>query len=202
MLRTNLSTRPFYNVTIVRAGLGILALLVIAISGFNVLQVISLNSRERTLSGRATAALAEASRLRMEAQRIRAQVDPKELETVSAAALEANAAIEQKAFSWEQLLAQLEATLPDDVRATSIQPRIDDGVIKVSLTVKAKTDNDLALFMDALEGKGTFKDVLPSRDEHGEDDIIDATIEATYVPPPRAESAETSAKTSGEGDRE
>ena len=81
------------------------------------LQVISLQQpRARAERARHRGARRGESVCGREAQRIRAQVDPKELETVSAAALEANGVIEQKAFSWEQLLAQLEATLPDDVR--------------------------------------------------------------------------------------
>jgi Tfp pilus assembly protein PilN len=199
MLRTNLSTRPFYNVTVVRGGLAAFALALLALSAFNVLHVMSLNGQERTLSARATAALAEAGRLRSEAKRIRAQVDPKEIETVSAAAREANDAIDQKAFSWEHLLAQLETALPDDARVTSIAPRVERGVISVSLMVEAKTDKDIAAFIGALEGQSTFKNVLLDTTEPGQDDIIKAKIDSTYVPPARTASTEGPARTTGEG---
>ena len=44
---------------------------------------------------------------------------------MAAAAQEANAIIDLRAFSWSDLFAQLEATLPENVRLTSFQPQED-----------------------------------------------------------------------------
>jgi hypothetical protein len=122
-LRTNLASRPFYNVRAVRALIGALGLIVVALSLFNVVQLVRLSASQRTLGARASEAETRAQRLRTEAARIRTQINQRELETVSAAAREANSIIDRRAFSWTGLFIQLEATLPDDVRSTAPRQR-------------------------------------------------------------------------------
>lgn len=196
MIGTNLSTRPFYNVRAVRLALGIAALLVAAITALNIVRVVTLRRSEGALSSRATQALDEANRLRAEALRIRAQVDPSELQAVATAARDANAVIERRAFSWTDFLMQLEATLPAGVRVTSVQPYIEEGDVQVSMVVEARRARDLATFMNALEEQSTFRNVLPAEEQMGDDGILDATIEAVYVPPD-AEDVDASADSGG-----
>jgi hypothetical protein len=86
MIRTNLSTRPFYNVRAVQVTLGVLAALVLAVTLFNVIQIVRLVSAQRTLGANADAAETEAARLRATAAGIRAQINPTELATVADAA--------------------------------------------------------------------------------------------------------------------
>ena len=100
MLRTNLSTRPFYNIRAVQALLGAFAALVILMTMFNVISLLRLATSQRSLGARAVQAQTEATRLRADAARVRSQVDAKELEVVSVAAREANAIIDMRAFSW------------------------------------------------------------------------------------------------------
>ena len=121
MLRTNLSTRPFYNIRAVQVTLGALALLVVVLTLLNLVQLIRLTSSGRALGARAAQAEADAQRLRDEARRIRSQIDAKELNEVAAAAEEANAIIDLRAFSWSELFSQLETTEPENVRLTSFQ---------------------------------------------------------------------------------
>jgi hypothetical protein len=181
MLRANLSTRPFYNVRAVRAGLGLAALAVVVTTAFNVGRIFSLRASEATLSARATDALAQAERLRTDAALIRAQVDFQELELVAAAAGDANDVIEQRAFSWSRFLALLEAALPGNVRITSVQPSVAGPEVEVVMTVQARRTSDLGAFMDALEGEGAFRDVLPVRSDQGDDGIIDVVIQGVYT---------------------
>ena len=182
MIRTNLSTRPFYNVTAVRAVLGLIALVVLALTIFHVIHLLSLRATEQVLSARATEALEEAERLRGDAVRMRGQVDPRELEQVAMAASEANDVIAQRAFSWTRFLAQIESTLPPDVRVTSIEPRIEEGQVRVAIDVEAQRAADLATFMDALEGESTFRNVLPAESLYAEDGVLEASLEGEYVP--------------------
>ena len=63
MLRTNLSTRPFYNVRAVRALIGVLAALVGLATAYNVVQLARLTSQQRSLSADAVSAESEAERL-------------------------------------------------------------------------------------------------------------------------------------------
>jgi hypothetical protein len=186
MLRTNLSTRPFYNSRAVQAGLGALAVVVIGLTLFNTAAILRLSGTQRTLGASEATATTEAARLRREATRIRSQIDQDELEIVAAAALEANTLIDRRAFSWTDLMAQFEATLPADVRVRSVQPRLERGVVVVSLTVEARRAEDIDNFIEALEATGNFKDVLPASVQTTDDGLLAATIDGVYAAGARA----------------
>ena len=169
MLRTNLSTRPFYNVQAVRVLLGVAAAAVLALVLFDVVQLLNLTVSQQSLGARAADAEAQAARLLAEAERTRKQIDPTELETVANAAREANAIIDRRAFSWTALFEHFEATLPPDVRITAVQPGLErEGATRVRIAVEARRAEDLDAFVEALEEGGTFRE---------------APIEATYMGP-------------------
>ena len=179
-MRTNLATRPFYNIRAVHALIGVLAVLVLALTLFNAVQLVQLTASQRTLGRRAADAEREAARLRTEATRIRGQINQKELEIVAMAAREANSIIDRRAFSWTELLTQLEATLPDDVRITTVQPRLDKDVFKVGLIAEARRAEDVAAFIEALEKTGTFRNVVPLEQQTDDDGLIQVAIEGEY----------------------
>lgn len=186
MLRTNLSTRPFYNVRAVQIALAAAAAIVLAITLFNVVQVVRLAMSQQSLGARAGEAETEAARLRAEAVRIRAQINPEELQVVANAAREANQIIDQRAFSWTELFGQFEATLPPDVRITAVQPRLErDGSFVLSIGVEARRAEDLDAFIEALETAGAFHNVLAVQEQTGTTGLIEAIVEGAYVPAPR-----------------
>lgn len=184
MLRTNLSTRPFYNIRAVQMALGALALLVVVLTLLNLVQLIRLTSSGRALGARAEQAEADAQRLREEARRIRSQIDAKELNEVTAAAEEANSIIDLRAFSWSQLFSQLETTEPENVRLTSFQTQEDrSGKLIVNLRVQARRVQDLESFIDALEKTGRFHEVLAAEEQTNPEGLINALVEGVYSPP-------------------
>lgn len=182
MLRTNLSTRPFYNIRAVQALLGAFAALVILMTMFNVISLLQLATSQRSLGARAVQAQTEAQELRANAAKVRAQTDAKELEVVSVAAKEANSIIDMRAFSWSELLAQFETTLPETVRITAVQPRLDqDGRFIIGIRVEARQSADLEKFMDALEMTGSFHNVLATDEQATDDGLLEAVLEGLYV---------------------
>jgi hypothetical protein len=182
MLRTNLSTRPFYNIRAVQAALGALAAFVILFTMFNVISLLQLAASQRSLGARAVQAQNEATKLRGSAAQVRAQVDAKELEVVSAAAREAKSIIEMRAFSWTTLLAAFEKTLPEDVRITAVQPRLEkDGRFIIGMRVEARKIGDLVKFLDELEMTGAFHNVLTTDEQATDDGLLEALIEGSYV---------------------
>jgi hypothetical protein len=183
MLRTNLATRPFYNVRVVHVVLGVVAALVIGLTASNALQIMRLGASQSTLGARAADAQREAARLRAEAVRIRAQIDPQELQVVANAAREANAIIDQRAFSWTDLLSEFEATLPPNVRITAVQPRLEKTSFVVSVAVESRRSEDLDAFIEALEERGAFHNVLSIQEQTNTEGLIEAVIEGNYVPP-------------------
>jgi hypothetical protein len=205
MLRTNLSTRPFYNMRAVQVSLGAFSVIVLALTLFNAFELIRQGSRQRALGAREVEAQAEATRLRADAVRIRAQINPKELEMVAASAREANEIIDLRAFSWTQLLTELETTLPEGVRITTIQPRVDNnGRLIIGVGVQARRGGDLEGFLDALEMTGSFHNVLTTEEATNMDGLIDAVVEGAYMPaqrqttPPAASAAAPRTGAAGE----
>jgi Tfp pilus assembly protein PilN len=191
MLRTNLATRPFYNVRAVQLALGALVVMVALATLFNVVQIVRLTANERTLGARADEAEREADRLRAEAARIRSQINPRELQTVANAAREANDIIDRRAFSWTELFAQFESTLPADVRITAVAPRIDNDRFIVGIAVEAREPEDLDAFIEALESTGTFHNVLATSTQASEEGLLEAIVEGSYQPPARPQEGPT-----------
>jgi Tfp pilus assembly protein PilN len=182
VLRTNLSTRPFYNERAVHAAIGLAALVVLAITVLNVVQVIRLSKHNTQLSSQTNAERAEADRLTREAARIRASVNKEELALIVGAAQEANALIDQRTFSWTAFFNQIEATLPNDVMLTSVRPSVKEGATHVSMIVLARRAEDLDQFMDKLESTGSFEDIVPATQDRTEDGLYRAVVESIYKP--------------------
>ena len=135
MLRTNLSTRPFYNERAVHLLIALVATIVLALTIWNVATVVRLSTHNTELAGRIGADRSEAERLGREATRIRRGIDQAELEVVVAAAREANTLIDRRTFSWTAFFNYIESTLPADVMVTSVKPSVDDQGTRVSMIV-------------------------------------------------------------------
>ena len=121
MLRTNLSTRPFYNERAGLPGAGRGGARRGGAHGLQRRPARAVHAADRALGGRVGATEQQAARLREQAPARAAGVDRKQLEAVAAAAREANALIDERTFSWTELLNRLETTLPRR-RADRVDP--------------------------------------------------------------------------------
>ena len=186
MLRTNLSTRPFYNERGIHTALTVTALVVLAFTIFNLTQIVLLTRRYSALRTEASAADARTEELRAQAAQMRRAIDTKQLDSISNAAREANDIINQRLFSWTDLLNRFdENTVPADVRITSLRPRVErDGTITVTMTVAARSVDSIEEFMANLEKTTAFSDVFPLQDERGESGLVQATLEGKYAAAP------------------
>jgi Tfp pilus assembly protein PilN len=183
MLRTNLSTRPFYNERAVTALLLIAAVVVVVASAFNVLELVSLSRRHAQLGHEVAQAQQRAADERQQAARVRGAIDPRQLAAVESAAHEANQLIDRRTFSWTELFNRFEATLPPEVRITSVKPSLDaDGRFLVLMTVAARHVGDIDGFMEALEKTGAFRGMLVREERTTDEGLIEATLEGTYLP--------------------
>ena len=184
MIRTNLSTRPFYNEGAVRSWLAILAIVAVAATIFNVSRVLRYSRSDTELATQASRDEARAAEVRMTAGKLRASVDTKQVDAASVEARQANDLIDRRTFSWTELFNRLETTLPPEVRITSVRPSLDrDRRITLTLAVLARGVDDVNEFMERLEATGAFANVL-SRDERvTESGQLVASLECEYVPP-------------------
>lgn len=182
MIRTNLATRPFYNERAVYYWLLIVTLLVIGATAFNVNRVLLYSRSDTQLATQASRDEARAADLRQQAVRLRATVDPKQVEFASVEARQANELIDRRTFSWTELLNRLEATLPDNVRLVAIRPKVDDksGIV-LQMSVEARAVDDVDKFMQNLESTAAFANPL-SREEHmNEQGLLESSLEVGYA---------------------
>jgi Tfp pilus assembly protein PilN len=183
MIRTNLATRPFYNERIVSLWLLAFLLVVVVASVFNATRVLQYSRNDTELGIQASRDEARAAELRRSAQRVRTTVDPKQIASASLEARQANDLIDRRTFSWTELFNRFETTLPDEVRITSVRPKIAKGQFLLTIAVVARGVEDISQMMDRLEQTGAFKHVGSDIDEHvNEQGQIQATIDIEYVP--------------------
>jgi Tfp pilus assembly protein PilN len=158
MLRTNLSTRPFYNERAVHAVAALVAIAVLAITAWQVLRIVRLSRYKTELNASITRDRREADAALREAQQIRRGLDQTQLATLAAGAREAHDLIARRTFSWTALFNELEATLPEDVMLVAVRPEISDDVTQVQLDVQGKSEDDIQAFWERLEKTGRFHD--------------------------------------------
>lgn len=189
MLRTNLSTRPFYNENVVTAVLALLAVVGLALAAFNVWEIRSLTSERADFAGQRTRDERMARQFLAAAAKQTSTIDKANLDSLANATREANGLIDARTFSWTVLFGLLEKTMPMDVRLVAVSPSIDRGQIKITMIVVAKQDPEVEKFINALyslQGSGTFYDIVPrerlAADETNPASGVRATIEAYYLP--------------------
>jgi Tfp pilus assembly protein PilN len=181
VLRTNLSTRPFYNERAVHLLLAGTALVVMLLTALNAYRIITLSGQNTELSSLINNDRNEAQRLTREAQKIRAGINQDELSATAAAAEEANRLIDQRTFSWTEFFNRIEETLPPDVMLTSVQPSFANDVTTVQMSVLARRSEDLDEFMEKLEATGSFEDVLPIQEDPTDEGLHRVLLTTVYT---------------------
>lgn len=183
MLRTNLSTRPFYNQRVVFLAIAGAALLVAALTFFNAVRLTALTREDRGLAGKTRATEDDVQRLRQEAIRARGRLNRAELDAVSAAAREANSLIDERSFSWTELLNRFENTLPPDVRIQAIAPVSHaEGTLEVRVVVVARRPEDVDAFIEQLEKNGGFRQVVSQSEMTNQQGLLEVTLQGQYLP--------------------
>jgi len=182
MLRTNLSTRPFYNERAVHAAAAALAAIVLAITVWQVVRVVRLSKYKTELNTAINRDRNESGKNAAQAQQIRQGLDQKQLATLSASAKEAKNLIAQRTFSWTELFNQLEATLPGDVMLMGVHPEIADGVTQLHMDVQGKGEDVIEAFWDRLEKTGSFRDAEWSNVTVTEEGLHRITMSVRYTP--------------------
>ena len=187
MLRTNLSTRPFYNERAVTAALAVVAVVVLAFTVLNVTRLVALSRRQATIGAAAEQAERRARDLRQKAAAARGSVDQARLAAVAAAAHEANTLIDRRVFSRTELFNRFEATLPPGVRIAAVRPSVDQqGRLIMTIAVVGRSVDDVDEFIEALEATEAFGDLLSREERFNEEGLLEATLRGVYRPAPAA----------------
>jgi hypothetical protein len=181
VLRTNLSTRPFYNERSIHIAIGIAAVLISALTVWNIVRIVTLSRQNTELATRVNRDESESAQLTKMAAEIRGKINREELTRVVESAREANALIDQRTFSWTAFFNRLESTMPPDVMLTSVRPSVRDGVTRVRMTVLGRRAEDVDEFIEKLEATGAFEDVVPSQQDRTDEGLYRVAIESVYT---------------------
>lgn len=184
MLRTNLSTRPFYNERAVHALLGAVAVVVLAVTVWQVERIVALSRHKTELNASISRDRNEVSTLEQQAGNVRRGLNQQDLKLVASEAKEANQLIAQRTFSWTALFNELESTLPPDVMLISIHPEIKDGKTNVAMEIQGRRTEDIVDFFDRLEKTGHFHNVTWSQETVTDEGLHRMAMNAVYVAQP------------------
>ena len=185
MLRTNLSTRPFYNERAVHALAALVALVAIVLTAWQVARVVGLSREKTELRAAIDRDRAESESLAKQAAQVRRGLDQKELARVEAAAAEANDLIARRTFSWTGLFNELAAALPGDVMLTSVRPQISDGKTQINLEIQGRNTEAIDEFWDRLDKTGQFHDVVWSTQSVIDEGLQRMQMRVAYSGAPR-----------------
>lgn len=198
MLKGNLATRPFYNERLVSLIVAVAAVAGLGLAVFNAGAIYRLSAERTKQRAELDRIEAEAAKIRSAAAGLQQSVDRSQLMMLAGATTEANSLIDQRTFSWTVFFGLVEKTLPLDARLIAVSPRVERGVFTIVMIVNAKRQEDLAAFINALEGTGAFYDMLPAEQQRNEDGTFTATLSGAYLGPGAGPAA---AKQAGKGDR-
>lgn len=180
MLKMNLATRPFYNERGVQLLLGVVALAAVAAGVLGLITRAALSREHTALVAAVAAAEQQSAAVAREVAGLQRQTTPDEVETLSAAAREANRLIDQRGFSWTAFLNQIEETLPAGVMLTALRPEVGDGEVGVRIGIEARDVAAIGVFIDRLEATGAFADLLAREEEMTEDAAYRALLVGRY----------------------
>jgi len=183
VIRTNLSTRPFYNERAVHFWLLVAAVAIVIATALNVSAGLRYRRGDNELAKQADADEARTAELRQQASKLRGSVDPRQIDVAAAAARQANELIDRRTFSWTDLLNRLETTLPDEAHVVAIRPKVDraNGIV-LTLQIVARDVDDVNQFMENLEETGAFKNPRPTTERFNEQGLFESQLEAGYIP--------------------
>jgi Tfp pilus assembly protein PilN len=187
VIKTNLSTRPFYNSRAVNFWLLLLGLLVIGATLFNMVRFVQYSQSDSVLASQAAQDSDRAAAARTEAAALRASVDTRQVDRISGEAKLANDLIDRRVFSWTELFNTFEKTLPPDVRITAVRPTLDpQGRILLTMNVVSRGVDDVNQFMENLEGTGAFAGLLSREERMNPEGLLEAALESVYAPAPQS----------------
>jgi Tfp pilus assembly protein PilN len=188
MIRTNLATRPDEGRRSPSNGgrLALAAAVVIAtlVNGVSLVHYLRSDTQ---LKAQASQDEARAADAREATARLTRAVAEGDAGAIVADAEQARRLIARRGFSWTELLNRFETTLPGGVRLTSVRPGVGTGGgVVLEVSVIARAVDDLDQFLSNLENTGAFAGVLSRDERRNEVGRIEALIQATYTPAPRA----------------
>ena len=189
MLRTNLSTRPFYNERAVHLAALAVGLMAVMLAAIGVVRLVRLGHEDRMLTAVAEHDEAAAAGMSAQAGEVRRGTSEADFEALATSAREVNQLIDQRVFSWTAFFNRIEETLPSSVMLTSVRPDINAEALTVSLGVVGREVEQIDAFIEALEATGAFADVLAREQEMTDEGKYRTLLVGRYLSTPGGSTA-------------
>jgi type IV pilus assembly protein PilN len=183
-LHLNLATRPYRDYRPVYAVVVVMSLLAAFLMLTNVDTYYRYQRDTRATRTKIATIEAETRQEREREQSTQQRMKGLDLGRLSAQTRFVNAKLAERAFSWSQLLDELESVMPDDVHLTSVTPTFaDDGSTQLSLEFLSKSSDGMVRTINKMNGHPQFRNPFP-RNQTAIEGGYTFGLSATYVPPP------------------
>lgn len=182
-IHLNLASRPYRDYSPVYAVVVVMSL----VTAFLLLNNIETYYRYRHET-RSTHAKIERLKIHTQQERQRQEIADRRLKALDLSRLNAqtrfiNAKLAERAFSWSQLLDELESVIDQDVRLISVTPHFqDNGGIRLVMEFQSKGPEGMIKTINRMHGDPQFRNPFPNSER-----VIDGGyafgLSVNYLPP-------------------
>jgi Tfp pilus assembly protein PilN len=165
-LRPNLASSPFLDVRPVLAVGASLALVALVLTGISVGEVVRAQSREKSAAKSLVALQMKRAELTARVEQTNLKLAGVGWKSLQAETGEMQGVVARRKLVWSQLLADLERTIPWDVRLVSITPVVErDGAVRVGVNGVAASRDAWLRLVAHLFVDPRFSDPLPTSEQ-------------------------------------
>lgn len=166
MRRPNLASKPFLNTRPVWVVAGAVWLLGLALSAYSVSDFLSVQGQEKDAGAKLLALTQKASDLSQRADALHRELSQVNWKKLKLEVDSVSHAASQRQLRWGQLLSDLEAVMPWDVRLLSINPAVDaTGTVSVTLEGVATSREAWLAFLARLLEDPRFANPIPRQEQ-------------------------------------
>lgn len=184
-LHPNLASRPYRDYRPVWVVVAILAVASAALLVYNVqtaYRYFATTSDTRAEIAQLEALIEKERRATEAARQQASQFDSVELRRRAAFV---NDRIAERAFSWNQLLDDLEAVFPNDVRLVRLSPEVrPDGRILLQMSCLSRTEEGMVDLIESMLASPKFVNPFPANQNTAAEGLLQFSISTGYTPAP------------------
>ena len=181
-LDLNLASRPFVNRLPQVLLLSVLFAAALGLTAWNVMTIARSASEARAVEGQLADLKAEETTLRARTGELEASLRGVDLAPLQIRATATNEVLAQKALKWSLLLERLEELLPWKAALQSVQASVGNDGVMLSLRVRARSQEELLDFIDALEASECFSEAYPGSETIVKGGEFETNVQVAHDP--------------------
>jgi type IV pilus assembly protein PilN len=181
-LDLNLASRPFVNHLPQVLLLSVLGAAALGLTAWNVVTVARSASEAQAVEGQLAELQEQEQELKARTGELEASLRDVDLAPLQTRATATNEVLAQKALKWSLLLERLEDLLPWKAALQSVQADVGKEGVVLSLRVRARSQDELLDFLDALEGSECFSEAYPGSETIAKGGEFETTVQVAHDP--------------------